>query len=108
MKGGNINIWKSGLARPRWTRTPEHVRQAKYPLTNSYLAGQSTENCGRAGRCTDTRPFIGGKTQTLWSTLKELTQDSTDCYYIHTHTHTNFACSETSTSIYDSQTAEIH
>jgi len=53
MKGGNVNIWKSALAKSRWTRTPEYVRQARYPLTNSYLTGRSTQNCGHAGKCTD-------------------------------------------------------
>jgi len=57
MKRGNKNTLKSVLAKPRLTRTPEYVRRARYSLTNSYLIGQSTEICGRAGKCADKRPF---------------------------------------------------
>lgn len=98
------------FAKPCLTRTPEYVRQARYPLTNSYLTRQSTENCGRVGKCTDKWPFQRwqGATKHIMVNPLQLTQDSTNCYFIYTqtHTHTDFACLETSTSIYDSQTTD--
>ena len=97
------------LAKPRLTRTPEYVRQARYSLTNSYLTGQSTEICGRASKCADKRPFHRWQEATKQITVNPKTPDSGQYrLLLCSHTHTNFACSETSRSIDDSQTAEIY